>query len=57
MKEKSKEILPSERESVYPNYDINMLASGDSLNRVKLEELPLLDLEKLAAATNNFRVG
>ncbi|KAL6333483.1 hypothetical protein AAG906_028668 [Vitis piasezkii] len=36
----------------YQNYDMNML--GDNVNRVKLEELPLLDFEKLAAATNNF---
>ena len=52
MKEKSKEISPSERGNVYQNYDINML--GDSLKRVKLEELPPLDFETLAAATNNF---
>ncbi|CBI38487.3 unnamed protein product, partial [Vitis vinifera] len=52
VKEKSKEILPSDRGDAYQNYDMNML--GDNVNRVKLEELPLLDFEKLAAATNNF---
>ncbi|CBI18758.3 unnamed protein product, partial [Vitis vinifera] len=52
VKEKSKEILPSDRGHAYQNYDMNML--GDNVNRVKLEELPLLDFEKLAAATNNF---
>ncbi|KAL6333336.1 hypothetical protein AAG906_028521 [Vitis piasezkii] len=49
--EKSKEILPSDRGDVYQIYDTNMLR--DNVNRVKLE-LPLLDLEKLAAATDNF---
>lgn len=45
-------VSPSERGNEYQNHDINMI--GDSLNRVRLEELSLLDLEKLAAATNNF---
>ena len=52
MKEKSNEILLSNLGDVHQNYDINM--SGHNLNQVKLEELPLLDLEKLVAATNNF---
>ena len=52
MKEKSNEILLSAHGDMHQTYDMNML--GDNLNQVKLEELPLLDLEKLAAATNNF---
>ena len=52
MKEKRDEILPFEQGDAYQNNDINML--GDNLNQVKLEELPLIDLEKLAAATNDF---
>ena len=52
MKEKSDDILPFEQGGGYQNNDINML--GDNLNQVKLEELPLIDLEKLAAATDDF---
>ncbi|RVW13827.1 G-type lectin S-receptor-like serine/threonine-protein kinase [Vitis vinifera] len=52
MKDKSKEILLSDRGDAYQIYDMNRL--GDNANQVKLEELPLLALEKLATATNNF---
>ena len=52
MKDKSKGILLSDRGDVYQIYDMNML--GDHANQVKFEELPLLALEKLATATNNF---
>jgi hypothetical protein len=27
---------------------------GDNVNRVKLQELPLFNLQELASATNNF---
>ncbi|CBI18762.3 unnamed protein product, partial [Vitis vinifera] len=52
VKDKSKGILLSDRGDVYQIYDMNML--GDHANQVKFEELPLLALEKLATATNNF---
>ncbi|CBI41079.3 unnamed protein product, partial [Vitis vinifera] len=52
VKDKSKGILLSDRGDVYQIYDKNML--GDHANQVKFEELPLLALEKLATATNNF---
>ena len=52
MKDKSKEILLSDRGDAYQIYDMNRF--GDHANQVKLEELPLLALGKLATATNNF---
>ena len=30
---------------------------GDNLNQVKVQELPLFNLEKLASATNNFHLS
>ncbi|CBI18759.3 unnamed protein product, partial [Vitis vinifera] len=52
VKDKSKEILLSDRGDAYQIYDMNRF--GDHANQVKLEELPLLALGKLATATNNF---
>eukprot|EP00261_Vitis_vinifera_P017262 XP_010646862.1 PREDICTED: G-type lectin S-receptor-like serine/threonine-protein kinase At1g11300 [Vitis vinifera] len=52
VKDKSKEILLSDRGDAYQIYDMNRL--GDNANQFKLEELPLLALEKLETATNNF---
>ncbi|KAJ9690237.1 hypothetical protein PVL29_012741 [Vitis rotundifolia] len=52
VKDKSKEILLSDRGDAYQIYDMNRL--GDNANQVKFQELPLLALEKLATATNNF---
>ena len=52
VKEKSDEISLFNYGDSYQIYDTNTL--GDNANQVKLDELPLLKLEKLATATNNF---
>ena len=52
MKEKGKEISPSDLGDASQFYDMNSL--GDNSYQFKLEELPLLSLDKLATATNNF---
>ena len=52
MKKKSEETIPFNRGDVNQIYDVNMLR--ENANQVKLDELPLLKLEKLATATNNF---
>ena len=41
------------RGDIYPIFSDSELL-GDDVNQVKLEELPLLDFEKLVSATNNF---
>ncbi|RVW13845.1 G-type lectin S-receptor-like serine/threonine-protein kinase [Vitis vinifera] len=52
-KETREEMLSLCRGDIYPNFSDSELL-GDDVNQVKLEELPLLDFEKLVSATNNF---
>ncbi|WJZ96230.1 hypothetical protein VitviT2T_014936 [Vitis vinifera] len=52
-KETREEMLSLCRGDIYPIFSDSELL-GDDVNQVKLEELPLLDFEKLVSATNNF---
>ncbi|XP_059439287.1 G-type lectin S-receptor-like serine/threonine-protein kinase At1g11330 [Corylus avellana] len=55
-KKKTKEMLLLNRREAYPKFP-GEVKHGDSLNQVKLQDLPLFNLQELASATNNFHLS
>ena len=55
-KKKTKEMLLLNTREAHPKFP-GEDKHGDSLNQVKLQDLPLFNLQKLASATNNFHLS
>jgi hypothetical protein len=55
-KKKNKEMLLLNIREAYPKFP-GEDKHGDSLNQVKLQDLPLFNLQELASATNNFHLS